>query len=280
MAIVWALGAALSFGIADVFARESGRREGSFRAAFYMNFTGALVLLIALALGADVPWQRVFSPLGLAGVLLGLLSAVGVLLFYRALVLGPLMVVTPIVGSSAVVTVALALLAGERPGTVQLVGMAITVSGVVMAAATSHAEQTAEAQPIKWLSAGVAFALAAAVLFGSSLWLLDMVAAELGSFTTILILRIVGSSVLMIFLLARGTSPLVESVVSFKWLLPMALLDILATWSLTQGLQTGLTSVVSVIASLFAVVTVALGYVLYRERISRIQQVGVALVSV
>jgi drug/metabolite transporter (DMT)-like permease len=60
-----------------------------------------------------------------------------------------------------------------------------------------------------------------------------------------------------------------------RWIIPVALLDTLATWSISIGLQSGLASVVSVITSLYSVVTILLGYVLLGERITRSQQIGV-----
>jgi drug/metabolite transporter (DMT)-like permease len=52
-------------------------------------------------------------------------------------------------------------------------------------------------------------------------------------------------------------------------------LDTIATWFINLGLQTGLASVVSVITSLYSVVTIVLGYYLLRERITRTQQIGI-----
>jgi drug/metabolite transporter (DMT)-like permease len=64
---------------------------------------------------------------------------------------------------------------------------------------------------------------------------------------------------------------------SLKWLIPVGVLDTAASWFYNLAVDIGLTSIVSVITSLYSVVTVILGYLLWQERITRIQQVGVLI---
>jgi drug/metabolite transporter (DMT)-like permease len=213
-------------------------------------------------------------------------------MLYRALAAGPLLIVSPIASSSAAVTAALALLTGERPGSVRLIGMVVTLFGVVLAAITtdgaSDGKQPNPAnQGTPWMSPGVPFALGAALLSGTGVWLLGFIVSGLGSYTTVFVLRITGLVFVLAFILAtrRPLSP--RSPGSFKLLLPIGVLDTAANWFLSVGLLSGLTSIVSVMSSLFGVVTVILGYVFAKERVTRFQRVGivttfvgVALVSV
>lgn len=77
--------------------------------------------------------------------------------------------------------------------------------------------------------------------------------------------------------LASALSSRLTSVSSLKWMLPMGAFDAAGYWFYNVGLLYGLTSIVSVITGLFAIVTMLWGYVISRERISGIQWMGVAV---
>ena len=52
-------------------------------------------------------------------------------------------------------------------------------------------------------------------------------------------------------------------------------MDITAAIAFNIGLRTGLTSIVSVLSSMSSVATILLGFIILRERIPRIQAVGI-----
>jgi drug/metabolite transporter (DMT)-like permease len=81
----------------------------------------------------------------------------------------------------------------------------------------------------------------------------------------------------VVFFLATNRSFLPRSRASWRWLLPIGVLDTAANLSLSIGLMSSLTSIVSVMSSLYGVVTVILGYVIAGERVTRIQQVGIVV---
>jgi drug/metabolite transporter (DMT)-like permease len=67
---------------------------------------------------------------------------------------------------------------------------------------------------------------------------------------------------------------------SLRWLIPVGLLDTSANLFYNLGLVTGLTSVVSVLTALYSVVTVLIGTLWLRERMTTWQKIGVAVVFV
>jgi drug/metabolite transporter (DMT)-like permease len=103
---------------------------------------------------------------------------------------------------------------------------------------------------------------------------------RLGSQFTILLLRQTALVIMVLVFLATRRSPRLSSPASLRWIIPIAVLDTFATWFLNIGLASGLASVVSVITSLYSVVTIVLGYVLLSERISRPQQLGIGFTLV
>jgi drug/metabolite transporter (DMT)-like permease len=282
MAIIWALAAAFGYGISDYIARGASQREGSIKTMLYLQLVGSLVAGVLVFLTEPIPWQQVFSLTGLAAVLISLEFIAAGTLLYHALAVGPLMIVAPIVSSFAAVTVVLSLLSGERPGTLQIIGIVVTIAGVVLAATASgeperERQPSVDEHPSTGGPSGVVMAVGAAVLIGIGSWLVRFIIPSLGSGTTVLVVRVSELVALSLFFLASKRSFQLRSLSSLKWLLPIGLLDTLANWFYNLGLLAGLTSIVSVIASLFSVVTVVLGYVISKERITRVQQVGILI---
>ena len=83
-----------------------------------------------------------------------------------------------------------------------------------------------------------------------------------------------------VFFVVTNRSFLPRSRSSLRWLLPIGVLDTAANLFLSLGLLSSLTSIVSVLSSLYGVVTVILGYVIARERVARIQQLGIVITFV
>src|SRR5205823_7283255 len=67
------------------------------------------------------------------GVLAGVGGGTGLAAFYRALSLGTMSVVSPLVACGAVVPFAIALAAGDRPSALALVGAVMALGGAVLA---------------------------------------------------------------------------------------------------------------------------------------------------
>ena len=116
MGIVLGLTAALSWGLADYFAAVASRRAGSFRVV--LGFHLVAVALLALLLVRTGETLSDVSSGDLAWfVFLGLLGALSYLCFYRALAIGPISIVSPIVSAYAAATVVCAVvIGGERLG--------------------------------------------------------------------------------------------------------------------------------------------------------------------
>lgn len=283
MAILWALGSAFSFGIADYLARDASQVEGSFRTLFYLQLLGTPVAAVFVVLGGGNDlWGRILTPAGLGAVLVSLVSTGAALFLYRALAKGPLLIVSPVASSFAAVTAVLSLIAGERPAPINAIGMVVTLAGVVLSAITT--DETSDAMdPVSqggvraWVSGGVASAIGAALLFGLDFFILRYVIPTLGSQVTTLMTRVTTLAILGGLALVANRSVTLRTTSSFKWLVPMGILDTSAVLFANQGLSMGLTSIVSVTVSLFSVVTIILGFAIAKERITRVQQIGIAI---
>jgi drug/metabolite transporter (DMT)-like permease len=161
-----------------------------------------------------------------------------------------------------------------------MTGIVITLTGIILAAAAgtdffrfSGIENTRNNKT--WRSSGILLAIMAAILFGISFWLMKYAVLSLGSQLTVFVTRQTALVVMVIIFLVTKRSPYLLSYDSLRWIGTIAILDTGASWFINLGLQSGFASIVSVITSLYSVVTITLGYLLLRERITRSQQIGI-----
>jgi drug/metabolite transporter (DMT)-like permease len=276
MAVLWGLLAAMSFGTADVFARFGSEQEGTGRTLFYLQLIGTFTAVLFIIPTLPFPWLALWGRAGWLIVLTSLVMLAGTATLYKCLVIGPLLITSPIASSFAAVTAVLAIINGERPSTLQLIGLAITLMSVALAAASD----TSDKRPIRWLSLGVLLALATAVLHGIAFFLLDQVVAELGEAPTVLSLRVITLTVVLVWMW-WGKRPLrLNHSHSLRWLIPVGLLDTSANLFYSLGSGVGLTAVVSVLTALYSVVTVLIGYFWLKERLTPWQKAGVLVVFI
>jgi drug/metabolite transporter (DMT)-like permease len=263
--VLLALAASLSWGLADFGGGVSSRRVPVPLVLAISQVVGlAFVAVLVVATGASAPtWHQLAW-----GALAGAVGAIGLGAFYRALAVGVMGVVGPISACAAVVPLVYGLARGDRPSTLQAVGIGLAVVGVI---AASLEPQSAEGRRI---SAGVGFALVAALGFGLSLVALSK-AANGGVLWGPLSMRLVGAPLVSLVVLVvrpstarlRATLPIIVSIGVF---------DTLANVLFGLATEHGLLSVVSVLSSLYPVVLVALARVYLHERIARHQLAGVA----
>ncbi len=205
------------------------------------------------------------------GFLAGAIGAIGLGALYRAMAVGAISIVTPIAATSAVVPVAVGFAHGDSPSTLQDAGFVLAFVGVVLASR----EEVHEARTDTRIAAGVGLALFSAVCFGSALVGLHAAAAGGGdALWGTMMLRIAGIVVAVAFVVATRTRVRGRSREVIR-LWPIGVLDSLGVLAFSLASTRGLISVISVLSSLFPVVTVALATILLHERMSRLQAVGI-----
>jgi drug/metabolite transporter (DMT)-like permease len=269
MAAVLALLSSVLWGSADFLGGTVSRRHqaalvvGTSQAAGLVAI--AVVAVAAGALGDDpgyLPWA----------ILSGVAGVVGLVSFYAALAAGTMGVVSPIAALGVVVPVLAGLLKGERPAVLQLVGIVVAVAGVVLASGPELSGR-AGARP-------VLLAAVAAVGFGVAL-LAIAEGSRHSTLMTLVSMRLTSVTLLAVALvvaLGRGT-PRSEFALSPR---DVGLVTLVGLGDVAANLSFGLASrrddvsVVSVLGSLYPVVTVLLARGLHGERLGRLQSAGVA----
>ncbi len=264
MAALLALLSSAMWGSADYLAGRLSRVHGALR----VLAASQVVALVGMVVVATVTaaWR---SPTGYVGwaVLAGLAGASGLGLFYRALSVGTMGVVSPIASLSVVVPLAVGIADGERPTGVQALGIVLAIVGVV---AASGPEVRGEAgwQP-------VALAGGAALLLGVTLVGIARGSAD-SVVMTMTVMRMVSSGVLLLVLLVGGARVRGRGG-QLAWVALVGVLDVGANLAFGVASTRGLLSLVAVFGSLYPVATILLARQLDGERLRPVQAAGVAM---
>jgi drug/metabolite transporter (DMT)-like permease len=255
------------WGAADFLAGRASRRHAVVLVALVGQAAGLIALALILAVrGLDAGAL-------LPGALSGVVGVVAVTAFYAALGLGTMSVVAPIGATSAIVPVIAGIVGGERPGALQWTGVAIALTGVVLAAREPASGASRDAR------AAIRLALLATLTIGFALVFLDK-AAEHDALTGVAAARAVSVPALAAALLwtrRRGAAAAPLGARGLAGLAAIGLLDTAANTAFAIATTGGLLSIVAVLGGLFPVVTVALAYLLLGERLAPLQRAGVAL---
>lgn len=156
MSLPFALPSAVTYGIADFAGGMAARRASVLVVTVVAQAAGLLTLLLVIGFVAGRPSQAAFG----FGMLAGLAGVSGLLLYLKALAVGPMGVVAPL---SAVVGAGLplvvGLVGGERLGPVAVLAVAVALVAILLATAGTRNDRAASTGVLLGLAAGVGFGL-------------------------------------------------------------------------------------------------------------------------
>jgi drug/metabolite transporter (DMT)-like permease len=265
LALTLALGAALLWGISDFSAGFQSRRHPLPLVTTASQGAGLLVLTcVVLVVWPPVPSVDAFAVAVFAGVAM----AVGVIGFYGAMAAGTISVAAPIASTGIAIPVVFGLIQGERPRGVQIAGILFAIVGVLL---VSRSPQKATAVPRRT----ILLALVGAVGFGSFFVGMD----EAGQTDANLLWLLLGARAAAFLTLCGLTAvqrpSLQLSPRTAGLLVAIGITDLAANGCFLLAASKGLLSLVSVLGSLYALVTVLLARGFLAERVSRVQGAGI-----
>ena len=264
MAILLALLSSVMWGTSDFL---GGLRSRS-RPAVAVVGGSMLAGLVAVALAAAF-YGAYDDPTGwiLWSMLSGLAGASGLVAFYAALASGTMGVVSPIAALGVAVPVIAGFIGGETPTMLQGIGIVVALVGAI---ATSGPELSGGAS-----GRSVALAAFAGLCFGTVFLAVDK-GAKSSALMTLVGMRTTSIIVFGIAAIAlRSIGGLDRSDV-----LPLAVIgffDVAANLMFALASNRGFVSIVSVLGSLYPVMTVLLARAVLHERLRRVQLAGVAV---
>ncbi|MFF4370732.1 EamA family transporter [Streptomyces sp. NPDC001594] len=277
MTALFALATALLWGLADFGGGLLTRRLPALTVVVVSQVAAVLVLgSVVLATGA---WHEAGPQLWFA-VAAGLVGPAAMLSFYKALALGPMGVVSPLGSVGVVVPVGVGLALGERPGAGQFAGIAVAVTGIVLAGGPELRGAPVQRQ-------AVLLTLVAAFGFGAVMALISQASTTVtGLFLALLVQRVTNVVVGGAALWARtrrGAPALPEGAgPRVLWgLLPalafVGLADVAANGTYSIAAQSGPVTVAAVLSSLYPVVTALTAFAVLKERLRGVQAAGAGL---
>jgi drug/metabolite transporter (DMT)-like permease len=259
-----ALGASASWGVGDFLGGVKSRTLHPLAIMAVSQPVGLVLLGMILAAratgppGPEVAWS---VPAAVVGT-------IGLAAFYRGMASGAISIVAPIAGAGAAIPVLVGVVRGDRPSLLQGVGFLAAIAGVVL---SSWERQPGRA---RWAS-GAGFGLVSMFAFGFYFVFLHQASGDDFLWPAFLF-RIVSTTLVWVALLVLR--PALQGVGSAFLLL--ALIGVLDTGGNTlyaAASSYGSLSVTAVLASLYPVVTVLLARYRLRERVHRLQEVGIVL---
>jgi drug/metabolite transporter (DMT)-like permease len=273
LAAALALASALTYGLSDFLGGILSKSRSVWSVATASQLTAALATGVVAVLAPGEPSAADFA----WGAGAGLGGALGIVFLYRGLSRGRMSVVAPISGTgAALIPVVVGIASGEQPSPLIWVGMVLALPAIYLIPQVGSSRESASGGPPPPSAAGDG--IIAGLGFGVLFALIGQMDEGAGFLPLALMQGVVGAAVALAAIalreqwLPRGPGKL--PVYAF------GLLGMAASVFFLLATRQGLLTVVSVIASLYPVGTVALATVLLGERLGRLQIVGLAFAAV
>jgi drug/metabolite transporter (DMT)-like permease len=262
--VLFGLAASISWGTGDFSGGLASRRAHVFSVVLVAFAIGMVILpILALAWSEPLPsWRD-----ALWGASAGLVGTLGVTAFYRALAVGRMGITAPI---TAVLAASLPIIFSAftqgLPGPLQLAGFVLALLSVALVSRPERASGRPE---------GLGLALLAGLGFGSFFILISQTSAH-AVFWPLTSARLVSLLFMIVFVRIRGEQMLPKKSI-FPLILLAGSLDVAGNVFFILAAHAGRLDVASILSSLYPAVTVLLAAIILRERVSRIQAIGIAL---
>jgi drug/metabolite transporter (DMT)-like permease len=265
----FALAASLTWGAGD-FSGGLATRRAQVLSVVVGAYAVGLIMLIALALVWSEPFPTTLDLMW--GSVAGLAGAVGLVAFYQALAVGRMGIIAPI---AAMLSAALPVLFGAffegLPRPLQLIGFVLALIAVGLISGLGV---------VKGRPKGLGLALLAGLGFGSFFILISRVSNG-AVFWPLAAARLSSLLFLLAVVLIRRQKVLPEKSVWPVVFLAGAL-DVAGNVFFVLATHAGRLDVAAILSSLYPAVTVLLATIILKERVTRLQAIGicVALVAI
>lgn len=279
--ILFSLAAAFAWGASEFL---GGMQSKSSRVltVLWISSVGALLVgaVLVLVHGAPPPPVAKIWPAIPAGVL----SVASLVFIYRAIAIGPAIVVVPTAAGAAVIPIIWGFITGAPLSIVPLLACILALGGSLLASGVAEFAKLSDSEKQR-MKISLPYALFASVLVGAY-FILSKEASEVDPYWTVTIARIadfvVVSGAILVVRVFRKPKP---GQLHGKALLIAGLAgitDIIAELSYALASISIHTGIAAVVSSMYPAVTILLALLFWKEIPSRIQTVGllVALIGV
>ena len=273
--VLFGLAFAIGIGIADVISAGLTRTLGVLRTVFTLQMLGVAGMSVFALVTGQLEGLETSDVISMAG--LTVLVMFFYLGFYKALQLGPIALVGPIVAAhSAVVVVLAVVFLGEKISQWQLVAIGAIVAGVAMASIDVNAIRSGR----NLIGLGVALAIVVSIAAGFWQFAIAAFSREIGWFAPVFFTRLFMVGLLTPVVAVRRERP--WRGLNRKLAIAVAAVAALETLSLlafTRGSEIGIVSIVAAASTAYPVIPIIGGIVLFKERLAAIQFAGLFVVT-
>jgi drug/metabolite transporter (DMT)-like permease len=273
--VIFGILAALSYGIGDFFGALASKKIRALSATAVALFVGlGTATLMSLVVGAEYATATIIG-----GGLAGLASAVAIALFYAAMALGPIAIITTITTVvAATVPLAFDLIIGEPLKIIEIAAIGLLIFAGALVGFVPGSE-------VK-LPSGRAtlFAVGAGMGFSAFFIFLDATPPDSG-LASLVMMRLTGAPLLLIGLivmwLKNRPEPLLEPELRQPRIAAMVItagvLDVFGNVFFLYATRAGALSISAVLASMGLVFTILMARLVLKERLAGTQTMGVAI---
>jgi transporter family protein len=272
LSILLGLGGMIGWGIYDFLGGVFAKQIGPFKSFFWSQLAGLLSIFL-LAFVFTINLNASILVIGLSAIA-AIIYAAGYLFFFKGFEIGNVSIVAATMNLWAVFTMLFAFIfMGQRLSTIQTVGVVMIISGATLASLNWSDVRNQGFQ----LSAGVKEAILGAFFFGVFWNISEIISEEMGwLFTTLFVkLGIILSLLFFSFLVKREIS-LSKATTQTKYMVVlMGIIEAGAVALVNFGLTIGDAILITPIASALSIVTITLAIVFLKEKVTKLQGVGI-----
>jgi drug/metabolite transporter (DMT)-like permease len=269
--------AALCWGVHDLLIRYVARSLGSLQSVFIVFVSGAACLLAATWLRGQ-PVHIDYSNFWVVA-LAGVTYALAFIFLFKAFEIGPVSLVSPIVGAYPMLAIGWAVYNGRQPSALDWLALAGIIAGVMLVARfAAEAPPEPGRNPVGTRTMAIIYALLSCVGFAFTLTAGQVAAQDGGGELNITLVQRFWGIATLAPLCLRDPKSFAGARQWFAVLILMGALDVLAlTLVISAGKQPG-AEYATVVASCFGAVTVVLAVIFFKERLTKLQLAGMLMI--
>lgn len=275
ISILGGLGGMFGWGVSDFFANIASEKVGNFKTFFWSQLAGVLVILL-FVIGMAPSFAIPIPFLGLT-IFCGIAYTIGYLLFYKGFEIGNVSVVSAVINIQTLFVVLISYFIRGQPLTrLQIPAIALILIGVTLVSVNFNQLRKGTVS----LLVGVKETLLSAVFFGILYWPLNEFIVERVNWLAVsFLIKVIALTIMVLHTKVTKKSLQINNPTSRFLVLLAAVgsLEALAVLSTTFGQSFGDGIIVAPIASALTIVTIGLAVVFLKEKITKVQGLGILL---
>jgi transporter family protein len=272
LSILLGIGGMFGWGIYDFLGGVFAKQIGSFKSLFWSQLAGLIsIFLLAIVFKSSV---NVPVLVIILSIIAAILYSAGYLFFFKGFEIGNVSIIAATMNLWAVFTMLFAFIfMGQRLSAMQTLGVLMIIFGATLASLNWNEIRNQRFQ----LSAGVKEAVFGAFFFGIFWNVSEIISEKIGWLLTTLFIKFGIILFLLIFsLLAKQKTGLTKISTKTKAIiLLMGVIEAGAVALVNYGLTIGDAILITPIASALSIVTIALAIIFLKDKITKIQGLGI-----